>query len=139
MKRTLALLAVLGVVAFAAAQASASSAPIVISYHKTCDLTVGHCVGTAGNGGTIVMQVTSLRGSGDAAQLTLTEWITVGNLSFTAQMNGHQSPDGFIVLNGTVTDGSFLGAQIHQRSNYMGGPLTASDWSGQLHLVPASA
>jgi hypothetical protein len=139
MKRTLVLLAVLGVVAFAAAQASASSAPIVISYQKTCDLTVGHCVGTAENGGTIEMQVTSLRGSGHAAQLTLTEWITVENISFTAEMNGHQSPDGFIVLNGTVTDGSFLGAQIHQRSNYMGGPLTASEWSGQLQLVPASA
>jgi hypothetical protein len=139
MKRTLVLLAVLGVVAFAAAQASASRAPIVVSYEKTCDLTVGHCVGTAGNGGTIEMQVTSLRGSGSAAQLTLTEWITVGNISFTAEMNGHQSPDGFIVLNGTVTDGSFLGAQIHQRSNYVGGPLTASEWSGQLQLAQASA
>lgn len=139
MKRTLVLLAVLGAVAFAAAQASASSAPIAISYEKTCDLTVGHCVGTAGNGGTIEMQVTSVRGSGDAAQLTLTEWITVGSISFTAEMNGHQSPDGFIVLNGTVTDGSFLGARIHQRSNYIGGPLTASEWSGQLQLAPASA
>jgi hypothetical protein len=32
MKRTFVLMAVLGVVSFAAAQASASSAPIVISY-----------------------------------------------------------------------------------------------------------
>jgi hypothetical protein len=139
MKLTLVLLAVLGVVAFAAAQASASSAPIVISYEKTCDLTIGHCIGTAGNGGTIEMQVTSFGATGNAAQLTLTEWITVGGISFTAEMNGHQSPAGFIVLNGTVTDGSFLGAQIHQRSNYMGGPLAASEWSGQLQLVPASA
>jgi len=139
MKGTLVLLAVLAVVAYAGAQASASSAPIVISYTKTCDLTVGHCVGTAGSGGTIEMQVTSLRGSGDAAQLTLTEWITVGNISFTAEMNGHQSPAGFIVLNGTVTQGAFLGAEIHQRSNYVGGPLTASVWSGTLQLMPASA
>jgi hypothetical protein len=139
MKRTFVLMAVLGVVSFAAAQASASSAPIVISYEKTCDLTVGHCVGTAGNGGTIEMQVTSFRGSGDAAQLTLTEWITIGNISFTAEMNGNQSPAGFIVLNGTVTEGAFLGAQVHQRSNFMGGPLTASEWSGELQLVPASA
>jgi hypothetical protein len=139
MKRTLVLFGVMGVVAFAVAQASASSAPIVISYAKTCDLTVGHCMGTAGNGGTIEMQVTSFRGSGDAAQLTLTEWITVGDISFTAEMSGHQSPAGFIVLNGTVTEGSFTGAQVHQRSNYLGGPLTASGWSGQLQLVPASA
>lgn len=139
MKRTFVLMAVLGIVAFAAAQASASSTPVVISYEKTCDLTIGHCVGTAGNGGTIEMQVTSLRGSGDAAQLTLTEWITIGNVSFTAEMKGSQSPAGFIVLNGTVTEGAFLGAQVHQRSNFLGGPLTASEWSGELRLVPASA
>ncbi|MEX2645240.1 MAG: hypothetical protein WD249_03160, partial [Gaiellaceae bacterium] len=51
---------VVGVVAFGAAQASASSAPIVIPYAKTCDAR-GHCVGTAGDGGTLEMQVTSFR------------------------------------------------------------------------------
>jgi hypothetical protein len=125
--------------AFTAAQASASGAPVVIPYAKTCDLTIGHCVGTAGNGGTIEMQITSFRAAGDAAQLTLTEWITVGDISFTAELSGHESPAGFIVLNGTVTEGAFLGAQVHQRSNFMGGPLTASEWSGELQLVPASA
>jgi hypothetical protein len=136
------LLAILLVVfvagAFAAAQASASSAPIVIPYAKTCDLTVGHCVGTAGNGGSIEMQVTSFRATGNDAQLALTEWITVGGISFTAEMNGHWSPIGFIVLNGTVTAGSFAGAQIHQRSNYVSGPATASVWTGELQLLPAS-
>jgi hypothetical protein len=125
--------------AFAAAQASASSAPIVIPYAKTCDLTVGHCVGTAGNGGTIEMQVTSFRPTGADAQLTLTEWVTAGHISFSAEMNGHWSPAGFIVLDGTVTQGSFAGAQIHQRSNYVSGPPTASAWAGELQLVPASA
>jgi hypothetical protein len=118
---------------------SASSAPILIPYAKTCDETVGHCVGTAGNGGTLEMQVTSFRATGNAAQLTLTEWITVGDISFTAVMNGHRSPAGFIVLNGTVTQGSFAGAQVHQRSNYVSGPPTASAWTGELQLVPASA
>jgi hypothetical protein len=124
---------------FAAAQASASSAPVVIPYAKTCDLTVGHCVGSAGNGGTIEMQVTSFRPTGDDAQLTLTEWITVGRISITAEMNGHWSPAGFIVLNGTVTDGPFAGAQVHQRSDYVGGDPTASRWAGELQLAPASA
>ena len=125
--------------AFAAAQASASNAPLVIAYTKTCDLTVGHCVGTAGNGGTIVMQVTSFRATGADAQLTLTEWITVGEISFTAEMNGHWSPSGFIVLNGTVTDGSFTGAEVHQRSDFVGGDPTASRWAGELRLAPATA
>jgi len=125
--------------AFAAAQASASNAPLVIAYTKTCDLTVGHCVGTAGNDGTIVMQVTSFRATGADAQLTLTEWITVGEISFTAEMNGHWSPSGFIVLNGTVTDGSFTGAEVHQRSDFVGGDPTASRWAGELRLAPATA
>ncbi len=139
MKCTLALAAVVGFVAFGAAQASACSAPIVIPYAKTCDETIGHCLGTAGNGGKLEMQVTSFRATGHAAQLTLTEWITVGNISFTAEMNGHRSPAGFIVLNGTVTAGPLAGAQVHQRSNLVGGPVTASEWTGELQLVPASA
>ena len=133
------LVAAVAAGAFAAGQASASSAPNVIPYAKTCDLTVGHCVGTAGNGGTLEMQITSFRATGDAAQLTLTEWITVGDISFTAEMSGHQSPTGFIVLDGTVTEGSFAGAHIHQRSDFVGGDPTASMWAGELQLLPASA
>ena len=130
---------VVGAVAFGAARASASSAPIVISYAKTCDESTGHCAGTAGNGGTLEMQVTSFRATGNGARLTLTEWITVGNISFTAEMNGQQSPAGFIVLNGTVTEGSFVGAQVHQRSNLVGVDGNTTTWTGGLQLVPASA
>jgi hypothetical protein len=134
-----AVVGLVGIVAFAA-QASASSAPIVIPYAKTCDETVGHCLGTAGDGGTLEMQVTRFRATGSAAQLTLTERITVGDISFTAEMSGHASPAGFIVLNGTVvSEGAFAGAQVHQRSDFVGGPATASVWTGELRLIPASA
>jgi hypothetical protein len=131
---------VVGVAAFAAAQASASSAPIVIPYAKTC--AAGHCVGTAGAGGTIEMQVTGFRATGNGAQLTVTESITVGDISFTAELEGHVSPAGFIVLNGTVTedpDGPFKGAQVHQRSNLVGTAGTTTSWIGELRLMPASA
>jgi hypothetical protein len=135
--------AVAAVVAFGAAQASASSAPVVIPYSKTCDETVGHCVGTAGNGGTFEMQVTGFRVSGKAAQLTVTERITLaGGTWFEAEMNGHASPAGFIVLNGTVTgssDGSFVDAQVHQRSNLESAAGTTTTWTGELQLMPASA
>lgn len=140
MKKLLVLVAtVAGVVAFGAAQASASSAPIVIPYAKTCDETVGHCVGTAGDSGTLEMQVTSFRATGKAAQLTFTEWVTVGDISFTAEMSGHASPAGFIVLNGTVTEGSFAGARVHQRSNIASTAGTTTSWTGELRLMPASA
>ena len=134
-----AVVAVGGIVAFGAARASASSAPIVIEYAKTC--IAGHCAGTL-NGVTIDMQVTGFRPSGKAAQLTLTEKVTAGNIEFTAEMNGHASPAGFIVLNGRVTGDSksFAGAKVHQRSNLVGGGgTTTTHWIGQLQLMPASA
>ena len=133
------LLTAVAVGAFAAAQASASSTPIVISYEKTCNA-AGHCQGTA-NGVTIEMQVTAFRATGDAAQLTLTESVTVGGISFTAVMNGHQTPAGFIVLNGTVNQGSFAGAQVHQRSNLVSASPDGATtfWTGALQLMPASA
>ena len=131
------LVAVVAIGAFAAAQASASSAPIVIPYAKTCD--AGRCVGTAGDDGTIVMQGTSFRATGNAAQVTLTEWITVGGVSFTAELNGHTSPAGFIVLNGTVTEGPYADAQVHQRSNLVSVGGTTTSWTGELRIMPASA
>jgi hypothetical protein len=132
-----AIAAVVGVVAFGAAQASASSAPIVIPYEKTCGGT--HCEGEAGNDGSIKMDITGFRDTGNAAQLTLTEEITVGGIKFTAEMSGHFSPAGFIVLNGTVTDGSFEGAQVHQRSNFAGVDGNQTVWTGELRLMPASS
>jgi hypothetical protein len=138
--KTIAVLAVIGavgIVALGAAQASASSAPIVIPYEKTCNGAV--CDGTAGDGGKLHMEVTGFRATGDAAKLTLTEWITVRNISFRAEMSGTASADGFIVLNGTVTEGSFAGAQVHQRSNFVGVDGNQTLWTGELQLVPASA
>jgi hypothetical protein len=85
------------------------------------------------------MQVTSFRATGKGAELTLTEWITVGGISFTAEMDGHVSPAGFILLNGTVTEGSFAGAQVHQRSNLESAAGTTTSWNGELRLIPASA
>lgn len=132
-----AVVAVVGVVAFEAAQASASSAPIVISYEKTC--TGNTCVGTTGTGDDLTMQVTSYRESGNAAQLTMTESI-VGDISFTAELNGHFSPAGFIVLNGTVTsNGPFAGAHVHQRSTLTGVDGNTTSWAGELRLMPASS
>jgi hypothetical protein len=132
--------AIVGVVAVGAAPASASSAPIVITYEKVCNESIGHCVGSAGNGGTFEMQVTGFRATGKAAHLTVTEEVTVGDISFTAEMTGHASPAGFIVLNGTVTEGSFVGAQVHQRSNFDGASPdgTMTSWIGELRLMPKS-
>jgi pimeloyl-ACP methyl ester carboxylesterase len=128
-----------GVVGLSAGGPWAAACAALIPERLTGVETVGHCVGTAGDGGTLEMQVTSFRATGNAAQLTFTEWITVGDISFTAEMKGHASPAGFIVLNGTVTEGSFAGAQVHQRSNLVGIDGTTTAWTGELQLLPASA
>jgi hypothetical protein len=134
------LVAAVSVVALGATQASTSSAPIVIPYAKTCNEAVGHCVGTARTGGSLEMQVTSFRTTSKGAQLTLTEWITVGGISFRAAMNGHVSPAGFIVLDGRVTDGAFVGAEIHQQSKPRERRRDPDDVDRRkLQLMPSSA
>jgi hypothetical protein len=128
--------AVVGV-AFRVEQASASSAPIVIQYEKRCS--AGHCDGTTGNGGEITMDVTGFRETGPKVlQLTMTETIT-GDVPFDAELSGHFSPAGFIVLNGTVTGGELTGARVHQRSNFVGMDGSKEVWIGELRIMPASA
>jgi hypothetical protein len=139
MKKLLALVVALATAAgISVAIATASSAPIVITYEKTCTA-AGHCVGSTGNGGTITMDVTGFRPTGDAAQLEMSETITGGGRTFTADLSAHSSPAGFIVLNGVVTDSSdpsLIGAQVHQRSNL--DPGSATHWTGELRVMPAS-
>ncbi len=70
----------------------------------------------------------------------MTVWITVGDISFTAELKGHVSTTGeVIVLNGTVTDGSFAGARVHQRSELVGIDGTTTSWTGELRLTSASS
>jgi hypothetical protein len=141
--RLVVVAAAVGVFAFGAAGASASNAPVEIQYQKTCvaSATGVHCEGTL-NGVTIKMDVTGFRQTGKVAQLTMTEEITLDDGTwFRAEMRAHQTPAGFIVLNGTVTDGAYEGAQVHQRSNFdglVGGDPNVSDWIGELQVMPAS-
>jgi hypothetical protein len=81
--------------------------------------------------------VESYRSTGNAQHFTATESVTEGGISFTAEMSATFSPGGFVVLNGRVTDGSFAGAEIHQRSNLV--DPVANTWTGELQLMPASA
>ena len=53
--------AVVGVVAFGAAPAFASSTPIVITYEKDCNQLTGRCDGFTGTGDAFFMQVTSFQ------------------------------------------------------------------------------
>ena len=134
---------VAALVALGAVQASASSAPVVISYQKTCIASAAgvHCEGSL-NGVTIEMDVTGFGVTGSVFQLTMTEKITLADgIWFRAEMRAHQTPAGFIVLNGTIKEGAYEGAQVHQRSNFDGfvdGDPNKTHWIGELQLMPAS-
>ncbi len=127
------------IIGIGAAPASASSAPIVVTYQKTCVLTATPtCEGTTEDGDVMTMQITGFRDTGKAPHLTFNESV-VGELTLTAVMSGHNSPAGFIVLNGTVTSGPYAGAQIHQRSTLLVQiNETTSTWEGELRIMPAS-
>ena len=132
-----AVVAVVVGVGFEAAQASATKAPIVISYEKTCVGTT--CAGTAGDDGSIAMEITSYEPTRTGAKLSLTEWITVGDHSFTAEMKGHMfSKAGIIVLSGRVTEGSFEGTRVLQMSKRVGPDGPETEWTGNLLLLPAN-
>ena len=134
--------AVVGVVAFGAAQASASSGPIVISYEKECNA-AGRCEGTAESGGE--------RHVRDAGQPTRPsahrrggqadgDRVDHGRRHLDHRRDRREDrPAGFIVLNGTVTDGSFEGARSTSAATSRASTEPRRCGTGELQLKPASA
>jgi hypothetical protein len=133
----MAVLVVVGGVAFGAPQASATRGPIVIPYEKMC--VSGVCDGTAGHDGTIHMQITGFQPTNWGAKVTFTESIEVGQISFTAEMKGRLfGQAAIIVLSGRVTEGSFEGARVLQMSKRVGPEGPEEEWTGKLLLLPAN-
>lgn len=132
-----AVVAVFVGVGFEAAQASATRGPIVISYEKTC--VSGVCDGTAGHDGKINMEITGFQPTSWGAEVTFTESIKVGRISFTAEMKGRLfNQAAIIVLSGRVTEGSFEGARVLQMSKRVGPDGPETEWTGNLLLLPAN-
>ena len=138
---------VLGLAALAvtASSASASSSSIVIPFEKHA-VGPGHYVGTAGDGGTIEMQVYDSSFTGGDPE-TSDHWIqhfkatlrlTVGGQSLTAALDGQFNfTTRQTVLNGVVVDGWLSGAQIHEEGKVTGfSPLT---FVGTVMLMRGSA
>jgi opacity protein-like surface antigen len=135
----------LAALAFTASSAPASSSALVIPFEKHA-VGSGHYIGTAGDGGTIEMQVydSSFTG-GDPA--TSDHWVqhfkatlqlTVGGQSLTAALEGQFNFTTLqTVINGVVVDGWLSGAQVHEEGTVTGfSPLT---FVGTVRLMPGSA
>lgn len=121
-----------------AAPASASNAAIVVPFEKHYDPSVGHYVGTVGDGGTIEMWVYDSSYPGNVQQFTARLELSLGGNSLTAILDGRFNfSTARVVLNGVVTDGWLEGAQVHEESRLTGlDPLT---FAGTVQLMPASA
>ena len=133
----MAVVVVVGGVAFGAPQASATRGPIVIPYEKTC--ISGVCEGTAGHDGKINMEITGFQPTSWGAEVTFTESIKVGRISFTAEMKGRLfNQAAIIVLSGRVTEGLFEGARVLQMSKRVGPDGLTTEWTGNLLLLPAN-
>jgi opacity protein-like surface antigen len=133
-KKILALVVIaLAALTVAAAGVSASSSSLVIPFEKHA-VGPGHYIGTAGDGGTIEMQVYDSRFTGGDPE-TSDHWIqhfkatlrlTVGGQSLTAALDGQFNfTTRQTVLNGVVVDGWLSGAQIHEEGKVASfSPLT---------------
>jgi hypothetical protein len=130
----LAAVAVLGV---SAGTSAASNATIVIPFEKHW-VSPGHYVGTAGDNGTIDMQVSNSSVNGNVQHFIAAVELRVGDHAFTARLAGtFNFSTGKTVLNGTVADGWMTGAQVHEKGQLVGfDPLT---FIGTVQVMPASA
>ena len=135
---TLLLLVSLLVALAVAASASASKAAIVLPFEKHYDPSVGHYVGTAGDGGTIEMWVYDSSYIGNVQQFTARLELSLDGGSMTAILEGRFNfSTARVVLNGVVTEGWLQGAQVHEESQLTGlDPLT---FAGTVQLMPASS
>ena len=124
------------VLAALAPTASASSAPIEVTFEKH-SVGSGHYVGTTGDGGTIEMQVSNSSVTGNMQHFDVTIWATVDGGSLTAEARGTFNFKTLeTVLNGTVVSGWLEGARLHEQGNLTSfDPLT---FTGTLMLLPAS-
>jgi hypothetical protein len=126
------------VLAVAARPATASNARIVVPFEKHYDSSLGHYVGTAGEGGAIAMWVYDSRFPGNVQQFTARVELSLAGHSSTAIVDGgFNFSTARVVLNGVVTDGWLKGAQVHEESQ-----LTRVDpftFVGTIQLMPASA
>lgn len=146
MRKSFALLVfVVAALAVSVSGVSASNSSIVIPFEKHA-VGPGHYVGTAGDGGTIEMQVYDSRFTGGDPE-TSDHWVqhfnatlrlTVGGQSLTATLEGQFNfTTRQTVLDGVVLDGWLSGAQVHEEGKLTGfSPLT---FVGTVRLMRGSA
>jgi hypothetical protein len=120
---------------------SAAGGPVVIPFTKT-KVGDNHYVGTACDGASLDVRMSNVSWTGNAQHFTAT-FVVAGlpnGRGFTAVLDGiYDDSTGRTVLNGTVTQGWLVGAQVHEEGEFAG--LAGGQWpvfTGTLQIVGGS-
>jgi hypothetical protein len=111
-----AVLAMVGALAASAPVASASNEPVRLSFDKSA-VAAGVWEGTvAGDiSGDLTTKLLSLRVTGSIWQVEFDFIVEAGSSSFTTRLSGILNTEtGAVVMNGRVSEGYLLGAQVHE-------------------------
>jgi hypothetical protein len=111
-----AVLATVGALAASAPVASASNEPVRLSFDKSA-VAAGVWEGTvAGDiSGDLTTKLLSLRVTGSIWQVEFDFIVEAGSSSFTTRLSGILNTEtGAVVMNGRVSEGYLLGAQVHE-------------------------
>jgi hypothetical protein len=138
MKKVMLVLLALGTLAGFAGTATASNGVMVIPFEKHW-VGEGHYVGTACGSGAIDMQLSDSYVTGNVQHFRAAVQVSCPDgLALTAALEGSFNfSTGRTVLNGSVVDGSLVGAQVHEE-----GQLVSTDpytFVGTIQLMPGSA
>jgi hypothetical protein len=134
----LALLAC-AVVAVAVPAASASNAPIRLSFDKS-STGPGVWQGTVSGDvdGTLMTVLLDRKVTGAVWHVTFDWIISAGPSSFTARLDGVlNTKTGGVVMNGNVISGAWLGAQVHEEGQLV--DPVALEFVGSIRVMPATA
>jgi hypothetical protein len=139
MRKLIAIALVLSALTATAPAASASSAPVRLTFDKVAT-EPGVWQGTVSGDidGALTTRLLSREVRGQVWRVTFDWIVDAGDASFTARLIGIlNTRTGRVVMNGNVISGHLLGAQVHE-AGHLVDPATL-EFAGSIRLMPATA
>jgi hypothetical protein len=121
--------------------AMAANDPVRLSFDKALVDPAGVWEGTVSGDidGDLTTELLSLEVTGAIWHVTFDWIVTAGDQSFVATMDGIlNTKTGRVVMNGTVTSGWLLGAQVHEEGQLIDPDPATLRFIGQITILPAT-